>query len=66
MSSRLLSHRRQAADAMCVAIRKDGVLLDIDGDYTETLARISGQQDRSGRIMVSLSMKQHGQAEGRD
>lgn len=30
-----------AAEEACMAVRTDGVSVDIDGDYTETLARIS-------------------------
>ena len=36
------------ATAKCVAVRKDGVAVDIDGDYTETLARISANKTGLG------------------
>ncbi|KAB1085114.1 phosphonate ABC transporter substrate-binding protein [Neorhizobium galegae] len=32
----------------CVAVRKDGVAVDIDGDYTETLARIAANKTGVG------------------
>lgn len=34
--------------AKCVAIRKDGMAVDIDGDYTETLARIAANKTGLG------------------
>ncbi|WP_375552336.1 substrate-binding domain-containing protein [Rhodophyticola porphyridii] len=37
-----------AAEEACMAIRTDGVSTDIDGDYTETLARISANPEGIG------------------
>ncbi|QBY00601.1 phosphonate ABC transporter substrate-binding protein [Rhodophyticola sp. CCM32] len=37
-----------AAEDTCMAIRTDGVSTDIDGDYTETLARISANPEGIG------------------
>jgi phosphate transport system substrate-binding protein len=42
-----------AAEAACVALRTDGASVDIDGDYTETLARI--QSDANGVGVFGLS-----------
>ncbi|MBD9385663.1 substrate-binding domain-containing protein [Agrobacterium sp. AGB01] len=39
----LVADAKQAA-AKCVAVRKDGASVDIDGDYTETLARIDANK----------------------
>jgi phosphate transport system substrate-binding protein len=36
------------AEAACVSVRTDGKSVDIDGDYTETLARISSSSDGIG------------------
>ena len=41
----------------CIAVRKDGKAVDIDGDYTETLARIDSQQDRRRRVRPRPSTK---------
>ena len=38
----------KAAAAKCVAVRKDGAAVDIDGDYTETLARIDANKTGLG------------------
>ena len=38
----------KAADASCKAVRKDGKAVDIDGDYTETLARIDSNKTGVG------------------
>ena len=35
-------------DGGCIALRTDGVSIDIDGDYTETLARVSSNPDGIG------------------
>ncbi len=43
----------KAADKACVKVRKDGVAVDIDGDYTETLARI--QSNKTGIGVFGLS-----------
>ncbi|MFC5387260.1 PstS family phosphate ABC transporter substrate-binding protein [Aquamicrobium segne] len=38
----------KAASAACVMVRKDGKAVDIDGDYTETLARIDSNKTGVG------------------
>jgi phosphate transport system substrate-binding protein len=43
----LIEDSKQAA-AKCVAVRKDGAAIDIDGDYTETLARIDANKTGLG------------------
>ncbi|KKX31889.1 substrate-binding domain-containing protein [Rhizobium sp. LC145] len=42
-----ITDAKQAA-AKCVAVRKDGAAVDIDGDYTETLARIAANKTGLG------------------
>jgi len=37
-----------ATEAACMAVRTDGASVDIDGDYTETLARISSNPEGVG------------------
>ena len=44
---------KAAADKACIKVRKDGVAVDIDGDYTETLARL--QSNKQGLGMFGLS-----------
>ncbi|NSY38808.1 substrate-binding domain-containing protein [Leisingera sp. ANG59] len=39
---------KKAAEKACIALRTDGKSVDIDGDYTETLARIESNQDGIG------------------
>ncbi len=39
---------KKAAEKACVALRTDGKSVDIDGDYTETLARIESNKDGIG------------------
>jgi len=39
---------RKAAESACIALRTDGLSVDIDGDYTETLARIDANRDGIG------------------
>jgi phosphate transport system substrate-binding protein len=39
---------KKAAEKACMAVRTDGVSVDIDGDYTETLARIDANQNGVG------------------
>ncbi|WP_428541299.1 substrate-binding domain-containing protein [Profundibacter sp.] len=39
---------KKAAEKACIALRTDGLAVDIDGDYTETLARISSNKDGIG------------------
>ncbi|MCB1386508.1 MAG: substrate-binding domain-containing protein [Nitratireductor sp.] len=38
----------KAAEKDCIAVRKDGSAVDIDGDYTETLARIDANRTGMG------------------
>jgi phosphate transport system substrate-binding protein len=44
----------KARHQACVRVRKDGATVDIDGDYTETLARISQQQNGVGVFGLSF------------
>lgn len=46
-----------AATASCMELRTDGVSVDIDGDYTETLARIDA--DKNGVGVFGLSFYQN-------
>lgn len=39
---------KNMVDAACIAVRKDGRAVDIDGDYAETLARISSNRTGIG------------------
>ncbi|MDT1986118.1 MAG: substrate-binding domain-containing protein [Planktomarina sp.] len=39
---------KKKAEKACIALRTDGVSVDIDGDYTETLARIEANSDGIG------------------
>ncbi|AYE86280.1 substrate-binding domain-containing protein [Sulfitobacter sp. W002] len=39
---------KKAAEKECISLRTDGKSVDIDGDYTETLARIESNQDGIG------------------
>jgi len=39
---------KKAAQKACIALRTDGVSVDIDGDYTETLARIGSNANGIG------------------
>lgn len=39
---------KKAAEKACIALRTDGVSVDIDGDYTETLARIESNKEGIG------------------
>ena len=43
-----------AAEEACMAIREDGVAVDIDGDYTETLARIESNPNGVGVFGLSF------------
>jgi phosphate transport system substrate-binding protein len=43
----LVADAKEAA-AKCIAVRKDGLAVDIDGDYTETLARIASNKNGIG------------------
>lgn len=44
----------KARHQACVRVRKDGATVDIDGDYTETLARISQQANGVGVFGLSF------------
>lgn len=44
----------KARQQACIRVRKDGATADIDGDYTETLARISQQPDALGVFGLSF------------
>ena len=48
-----ISDEKEAA-AKCVKVRKDGVAVDIDGDYTETLARIDSNKKAIGVFGLSF------------
>ncbi len=43
-----------AAEEKCMALRTDGVSVDIDGDYTETLARIDANKNAIGVFGLSF------------
>ena len=40
--------KKEAAEKMCIDVRQDGKSVDIDGDYTETLARIDANANGIG------------------
>ena len=40
--------KKNSAEKACIALRTDGKSVDIDGDYTETLARIESNKDGIG------------------
>ncbi len=44
----------EAGEAACVALRTDGRSVDIDGDYTETLARIEANRNGIGVFGLSF------------
>lgn len=44
-----------AADKGCVRVRKDGAAVDIDGDYTETLARLKSNPQGVGVFGLSFA-----------
>lgn len=48
------SAKKKAADKACVQVRKDGASIDIDGDYTETLARLSSNPQGVGVFGLSF------------
>jgi phosphate transport system substrate-binding protein len=48
------------AEGACMAVRTDGLSVDIDGDYTETLARI--QADTNGIGVFGLSFYENNTA----
>lgn len=45
---------KKAASAECTKVRTDGVAIDIDGDYTETLARLEANQTGIGVFGLSF------------
>ncbi|MEM8979732.1 MAG: substrate-binding domain-containing protein [Pseudomonadota bacterium] len=45
---------KKAAEKACIALRTDGRAVDIDGDYTETLARIEANKDGIGVFGISF------------
>nr|WP_316652070.1 substrate-binding domain-containing protein [uncultured Gellertiella sp.] len=49
----LIKDEKEAA-SKCVKVRKDGVAVDIDGDYTETLARIDSNKTAIGVFGLSF------------
>ncbi|WP_075291073.1 PstS family phosphate ABC transporter substrate-binding protein [Pararhizobium arenae] len=49
----LVADEKEAA-AKCIAVRKDGLAIDIDGDYTETLARIDSNKNGIGVFGLSF------------
>jgi len=49
----LIADEKEAA-RKCIAVRKDGMAVDIDGDYTETLARISSNKNGIGVFGLSF------------
>jgi phosphate transport system substrate-binding protein len=46
--------KTSAADKACNKVRKDGAAVDIDGDYTETLARIESNKQGLGVFGLSF------------
>ena len=48
----------KAAEAACKAVRKDGKAVDIDGDYSETLARIDSNKTGVGVFGLAFYEKQ--------
>jgi len=46
--------KKADAAAKCLALRTDGVSVDIDGDYTETLARIDANRNAIGVFGLSF------------
>jgi len=46
--------KKKAAEKACIALRTDGVSVDIDGDYTETLASIESNKDGIGVFGLSF------------
>jgi len=44
----------KAANAACIAVRKDGHAVDIDGDYAEILARIEANKNGIGAFGLSF------------
>jgi phosphate transport system substrate-binding protein len=55
----LVGKDKKAAAKACMKIRTDGVAIDIDGDYVETLTRMAGNRDAMG--VFGLSFLQNNQ-----
>ncbi|VEJ44841.1 substrate-binding domain-containing protein [Bartonella vinsonii] len=51
---RTLGMDDKAIHAACVAVRKDGKVIDIDGDYSETLARLTSNKTGVGVFGLSF------------
>ena len=47
---------KKLAEAACVEVRTDGVSVDIDGDYTETLGRLGQNENALGVFGLSFLM----------
>ena len=45
---------KKAAEKACISLRADGVSIDIDGDYTETLARVDANKNGIGVFGLSF------------
>ena len=45
---------KKAAEKACLALRTDGASIDIDGDYTETLARLDADKNAIGVFGLSF------------
>lgn len=45
---------KKAAEKMCLQLRTDGISIDIDGDYTETLARMEANPQAIGVFGLSF------------
>lgn len=45
---------KKAAEKQCIKLRTDGVSIDIDGDYTETLTRIDSNKNAIGVFGLSF------------
>ncbi len=50
----------RGADAACLTLRKDGSAVDIDGDYTEALARLQADHDAIGAFGLSFYLNNTG------
>ena len=48
------AHEAHADEGDCIALRTDGVSIDIDGDYTETLARLEANPNAIGVFGLSF------------
>ena len=54
------------AEDACLDVRQDGRSVDVDGDYTETLARIDANPDGVGIFGLAFYREQPRQAESGD